>query len=244
MRLDVYLPQSGLVKSRSSASRLISDGHVTVDGRVITKPSYDVGGNEDIVITCEMPFVSRAGEKLKHALDAFGVNAAGKTVLDIGASTGGFTDCLLKNGAGYVYALDVGSGQLDAGLRNDLRVCVMENFNARDAKKSDFDRPIDMVTMDVSFISQSLIYPAIADILPVGGELVTLVKPQFEVGRTNIGKGGIVKDPDKKLIAEVMERLGHEAGRLGLTKKGFTDSPILGGDGNCEYLAYFIKTKE
>ncbi len=239
MRLDVFLTENGYYKSRSKAQEAISDGVVTVDGKVINKPSYDVDGSENIKAGEVSRFVSRAGEKLSHALEVFGVDVNGLTVLDIGASTGGFTDCLLQNGAKHVFALDVGSAQLDGKLRDDNRVTVIENFNARYAKKSDFDTKIDMIVMDVSFISQTLIYPACADILDEDTMMITLIKPQFEAGKKHIGKGGIVHDRDGKIIKAILERLDVSANMCGFERIGFTDSPIQGSDGNNEYLALF-----
>lgn len=241
MRLDLFLFESGKIQSRSKAQAAISAGEVLVDGKIIKKCSFDIRGDEDIRIETVSRFVSRAGEKLSHALDAFGVDAAGLTALDIGASTGGFTDCLLQNGAKRVYSLDVGVNQLDAKIRNDGRVTVIENFNARNAKRSDFDNKIDIIVMDVSFISQALIYPACADILESGCDMITLIKPQFEAGRQNIGKGGIVRDRDGSVIAEIIKRLSSSAEENGFCLIAKTDSPILGGDGNKEYLAHFKK---
>ena len=239
MRLDVYLTEKGYFGSRSRAQAAISAGLVRVNGTAVTKPSLEINGTEDIQYTDTRKFVSRAGEKLERALNEFAIDVSGKTVLDIGASTGGFTDCLLQRGASRVFALDVGTAQLDEKLRNDPRVTVMENFNARYAKKDDFDAPVQMIVMDVSFISQSLIYPACGDILESGSDMITLVKPQFEAGKSNIGKGGIVKDRDGKIIKEIMERLDMSAEMCGFTRVGFTNSPIEGGDGNREYLALF-----
>lgn len=241
MRLDLFLFESGKTQSRSKAQSAINAGEVTVDGKVIKKCSFDVRGDEDIRIENTAQFVSRAGEKLSHALKIFGVGAEGLTALDIGASTGGFTDCLLQNGAKRVFALDVGFDQLDARIRNDERVTVIENFNARNAKRSDFDSKIDIIVMDVSFISQTLIYPACADILDSGCDMITLIKPQFEAGRQNIGKGGIVHDRDGSVIAEIMKKLSSAAAENGFELIAKADSPILGGDGNKEYLAHFKK---
>jgi len=239
MRLDIFLTENEYAKSRSKAQDAITAGEVSVDGKIIKKPSFDVDGSENIVVSTDSRFVSRAGEKLSHALDVFGVDVNDLTVLDIGASTGGFTDCLLQNGAKHVYSLDVGSAQLDEKLRNDKRVTVIENFNARYAKKSDFDKEIDMIVMDVSFISQSLIYPACADILSENKMMITLIKPQFEAGKKHIGKGGIVHDRDGKIIKEILEKLDISAMLCDLQRINFTDSPIQGGDGNKEYLALF-----
>lgn len=243
MRLDVFLAEKGLAKSRSKAASYIAEGKVTVDGQTVKKASYEVCDGQEVRILETEPFVSRAGLKLQHALEVFCIDVSGMTALDIGASTGGFTDCLLKRGATHVFALDVGKMQLDSSLRNDKRVSVIEEFNARYAKKTDFDRRIGIITMDVSFISQSLIYPACGEILEPGGIMVTLIKPQFEVGREHIGKGGIVRDRDKKLFFAITEKLEKEAQKQGFFLRSTTVSPITGGDGNTEYLALFEKTE-
>ncbi len=241
MRIDSFLAENGFYNSRSKAQAAISNGFVFVNGVKAEKPSLSVDGSEDIKIISEERFVSRAGEKLSHALNEFGVSPEGLVALDIGASTGGFTDCLLQNGAKKVFALDVGKAQLAEKLRGDDRVVVIEGFNARNAKRDDFDDDIDIIVMDVSFISQTLIYPACSDILSSGKFMITLVKPQFEAGRNNIGKGGIVKDKNGVIIKQILENLDSVANENGFSRIGFTDSPIEGGDGNKEYLALFKK---
>ena len=241
MRLDLYLTENGFFKSRSKAQAAISAGNVSVNGKTVSKPSFDIVGDEAITVTENERFVSRAGEKLFHALNEFNIDVNGMTALDIGASTGGFTDCLLQNGAKKVFALDVGTAQLDERLRSDSRVTVMENFNARYAKREDFDEAIDIIVMDVSFISQTLIYPACEDILPSGKMMITLIKPQFEAGKSHIGKGGIVHDKDGRIIKEILEKIDGNASNFGFTRVSITDSPIAGGDGNKEYLALFIR---
>ncbi len=241
MRLDVFLTEKGYFQSRSKARAAIEKGFVFIDGASVLKPAFEINGDEAITVNSTEKYVSRAGEKLEHALREFNISPAGRVILDIGASTGGFTDCLLQQGAKKVFALDVGSAQLAEKLRQDERVCVMENFNARYAKKSDFPVDVDMIVMDVSFISQTLIYPACSDILARNGIMITLVKPQFEAGRSNVGKGGIVKDRDGRIISEILEKLDNSAGSCGFERIGFTPSPIEGGDGNREYLALFIR---
>lgn len=241
MRLDLYLTENGFFNSRSKAQSAISDGNVFVDGRKAEKHSLQIEGHEKIDVISKERFVSRAGEKLAQALTCFNVSVEGLTALDIGASTGGFTDCLLQNGAKHVFSLDVGTAQLDDKLRNDKRVTVIENFNARNASKEDFDKEIDIIVMDVSFISQTLIYPACADILGKGKLMITLIKPQFEAGRSNIGKGGIVNDKDGKILKEILQRIDENAKLFGFSRFGLCDSPIKGGDGNREYLAIFTK---
>lgn len=243
MRLDVYLTENGFFESRSKAQAAIKEGFVLINGKTAEKHSADVNGSENIEIIKKDRFVSRAGEKLAGALDAFGFSPKGMTAVDIGASTGGFTDCLLQNGAEFVYAVDVGTAQLSEKLRKDERVYVMENFNARNASRTDFDKDIDFIVMDVSFISQTLIYPACSDILSEGKKMITLIKPQFEAGKQNIGKGGIVKDRNGRIIKEILSRIDEEAEKNGFKRIDFTDSPIEGGDGNKEYLALFIKVR-
>lgn len=241
-RLDVYLAANGYCKSRSKAAEAIASGRVTVDGVPASKASFPV--EEGMIIEVTEPassYVSRAGYKLEAALDGFSLDVRGKTALDIGASTGGFTDCLLQRGAAFVYAVDVGTAQLDEQLRKDERICCREQTNARYLHREDFDRVIDIVTVDVSFLSQKLLYPAIAEVLSTGGQLVTLVKPQFEVGRTHIGKGGIVHDPKGKLFRTLLETLTAEARENGLQLRATIPSPLPGGDGNKEYLAYFLR---
>ncbi len=243
MRIDVYLAENGYCKSRSKAAEAIAEGRVLLNGVPVQKASLQIEtGAEIAVLKKDTQFVSRAGYKLEAALHAFRISVQGKTVLDIGASTGGFTDCVLQHGASYVYAVDVGSGQLEKRLLQDARVCNMENTNARYLKKSDFKYPIDLVLTDVSFISQRLLYPAVADILSPGGLFLSLIKPQFEVGRKNVGKGGIVRDPAGRLFAKLLTDLTTEGKNNGLLLQKHIASPILGGDGNREYLAFFMRT--
>ena len=241
MRLDLFLTENGYFNSRSKAQAAISSGNVLLNGRKAEKPSLQIEGDEIIEVISTDRFVSRAGEKLYHALTEFNIDVTNLVALDIGASTGGFTDCLLQNGASHVFSLDVGTAQLDEKLRQDERVTVIENFNARNAKKSDFDKEIDIIVMDVSFISQTLIYPACADVLGKDKLMITLIKPQFEAGRQNIGKGGIVNDKDGKILKEILQKIDNSAKDYGFTRFGFCDSPIKGGDGNSEYLAIFKK---
>ena len=195
MRIDVYLCNSGLVSSRTEAKRFIDDGAVTVNGTLVKKASHDVDGSEEISVDKTVKeFVSRGGIKLKGALLEFGVNVKDRLCIDIGASSGGFTDCLLQFGAKHVIAVDSGSGQLTESIRLDSRVTSIENYNARYMKSDDLEYAPDLAVMDVSFISATYIIPAVFDVLSEGGEFVCLIKPQFEVGRSGLGKGGIVKD--------------------------------------------------
>ena len=241
MRLDLFLFQFNYVKSRQKAKSLIEDGNVTVNGKTVQKASYevDVEQNYDIKITDSCPYVSRGGLKLEKIINDFSVDVSGKTCIDIGASTGGFTHCLLLNGAKKVYAVDSGTNQLDLALRNDERVVSIENYNARNISAGDIGELADIITMDVSFISQCLILPNLADMLTENGMLISLIKPQFEVGKSGIGKGGIVKS--EKLRKEATSRVIDCAANDGLALVGIIKSPIEGGDGNVEYLAYFRK---
>ncbi len=243
MRIDVYLAENGYCKSRSKAAEAIKEGRVLVCGKPVEKPSFLVEEGMEVTLleSEEEGFVSRAGYKLEGALKAFDIDVSGMTAVDLGASTGGFTDCLLQRGAAYVYAVDVGHSQLDEKLLCDARVKNMEKTNARYLKKENFTRPVDIVVTDVSFISQRLLYPAVADILPSGGLFVSLIKPQFELGKQHVGKGGIVRDPQGKLFRNLLAELKAEGSNHGLKLLSYTDSPILGGDGNREYLAYWQK---
>lgn len=241
MRIDIFLVEKGFVKSRSKAKEYIASGRVTVNGVPVKKAGAEVTGNEEILVSDPDKFVSRAGRKLEKALDIFGIDVTGLRALDLGASTGGFTDCLLQRGAAAVIALDVGRDQLDEGLKNDTRVTVMEGVNARDIDISDLPFAPDIVTTDLSFISQTLVYPAVARVLE-RGYFISLIKPQFEAGKENIGKGGIVKDVDGKIKALVMEKITRIASENGLKLIKTAVSPILGGDGNTEYLALFERS--
>jgi 23S rRNA (cytidine1920-2'-O)/16S rRNA (cytidine1409-2'-O)-methyltransferase len=237
MRLDLYLVEKGYAESRARAKRLIEAGSVTLDGRVAEKPSLDVVG-EPTVAVCAERFVSRGGEKLSGALSIFGIDVTGLRALDIGASTGGFTDCLLQNGASFVVALDTGFGQLPPRLLADPRVQNIEKYNARALNVADVGE-VDLAVMDVSFISQTYILPNIPSVLKDGGALVALIKPQFEAGRGALNKNGIVKDPRDQLLA--VHRVLTAAAEVGLTCIGLAPSPILGGDGNKEFLAFYRK---
>lgn len=237
MRLDVYLHTSGLAKSRSRAAELISGGFVTVGGKTVTKPSYAVDGSEDIqVVGEEHSFVGRGGMKLDAALERFGIDVSGLVCADIGASTGGFTDCLLRRGAAHVYAVDSGHDQLDETLRKDDRVTNIENCNARYLNREIIPEPCDLAVADLSFISQTLVIPAIRGILSDNAIYAALIKPQFECGREAVGKGGIVKDKKQHTIA--IRRVLSCAAENGLAPQKVMKSPIQGGDGNTEFLFY------
>lgn len=240
MRIDVFLAESGLVSSRTEAKRFIDEGAVCVNGKQISKSSFDVDGTEKITVDKTVKeFVSRGGIKLKGALYEFGVNAEGRLCLDVGASSGGFTDCLLKSGAKHVIAVDSGSGQINESIRADVRVSVFENYNARYMEAKDFKYSPDLVVMDVSFISATYIIPAVYNVLSTGGDFICLIKPQFEVGRSNLGKGGIVKD--SKARDNAVKKVVNFAIECGFSVKGITQSSIKGGDGNIEFLAHFVK---
>lgn len=242
MRADAALYALGLCESRNKASTLIKEGAVLLNGVPIEKPSEAVPLDGEFTFTEKASAdVSRAGQKLRAALSAFHLNPKGMVFADIGASTGGFTQCLLEQGAVKVYAVDVGSGQLHKSLREDSRVVNMEGVNARSLTSEDFDTVVEGAVMDVSFISQTLIYPALSTILPKGAPLITLVKPQFEVGRENIGKNGIVKDKNGSLLQSVMLKISIAAADNGFELKATVPSPIKGSKGNTEYLAMLYK---
>ena len=239
MRLDLYLFQNGFVKSRQKAKVLIEEGNVKVNGMVAKKPSFDVIDDAKIEIFDDCPYVSRGGLKLEGILNATGEDVRGKICIDIGASTGGFTHCLILKGAKKVYAIDSGTNQLAAELRIDSRVVSMENFNARSLTLDTVGEKADIITIDVSFISQNLILPNINQLLNDDGVFFSLIKPQFEVGKALVGKGGIVKDKKARLIA--VNSVLACASQHGLICNKFLKSPIQGGDGNVEYLASFSK---
>lgn len=242
MRIDVYLAENGFVSSRTEAKRFVDEGAVYVNGKQINKASYDVDGTETVTVDKSVKeFVSRGGVKLKGALTQFGIDPTGKRCLDVGASSGGFTDCLLQSGATHVIAVDSGSGQLAESLRRDSRVTVFENYNARYMKPEDLEYYPELAVMDVSFISATYILPAVYDVLTDGGEFVCLIKPQFEVGRAGLGKGGIVKDSKARDLA--VKKVVDFAVSTGFAVKGTVQSPIKGGDGNVEFLAHFVKVK-
>lgn len=240
VRLDTLLLDRGLVASRERARALILAGEVRVNGTVATKAGTNVAGDAEITLaTPDHPYVGRGGLKLAHALDAFHIRVEGKLALDIGASTGGFTDVMLQRGARKVVALDVGHGQLDWKIRSDPRVVVIERTNARtltpDALPPDA-RAFDLVTIDVSFISLRHILPSVPPLLLPEADVVALVKPQFEARREEVGKGGIVRDDAVR--TRVVEEVTEAADTLGLTRIAVADSPIAGMEGNREFLMH------
>ncbi|HEX29618.1 TPA: TlyA family RNA methyltransferase [Candidatus Poribacteria bacterium] len=236
-RLDMLLVERGLARSREQAKRLIMAGEVLVDDVPETKPGKRVRSDVRIRIRREIPYVSRGGLKLEGALRDFNLDVTGSVVLDVGASTGGFTDCLLQHGAAFVYALDVGYGQLDWKLRGDKRVKPMDRINIRYASPDMFDKTIDMATVDVSFICLKLVLPVLAKIVRDGGLILALVKPQFEAGREKVQRGGVVRDP--KVHAEVLSGLVRECRKWGLRALKLTFSPIKGPAGNIEFFLLF-----
>jgi len=234
-RIDVLIAQRGLTESRNKAQRLIRAGEVRVDGQLVDKPSTQVPEDADITLKSKPPFVSRGGKKLAAALERFNLDVTGAVAADVGASTGGFTDCLLQNGAQHVYAIDAGYGQLHWKLRNDPRVVVMERTNARYLEE--LPEPIDLATIDVSFISLDLILPNVVTWLKSDGEAVALIKPQFEAGPQNVEKGGVVGDP--AVHRQVLEDVLASAADLGLGLCGLIPSPVRGPAGNVEFLAWW-----
>jgi 23S rRNA (cytidine1920-2'-O)/16S rRNA (cytidine1409-2'-O)-methyltransferase len=234
-RLDRLLVERGLAESREKAQAIIMAGAVLIDGQKALKPGHSVDVSSHIEVMGKTPYVSRGGGKLAAALDGFGIHVKSAVCMDVGSSTGGFTDCLLQHGAARVHAVDVGEGQLDWKLRNDPRVVVHEGINARGLRFDDIGEQIDLATLDVSFISATLILPALTPILRPEGRMVILIKPQFEVGKGQVGKGGIVRRPELHQwacarVAEAVKNLGFETSVM--------ESPILGAEGNKEFLLY------
>lgn len=239
-RLDTAMVARGLAASRERARALILAGRVRVGGVVVSKAGAPVTPDADVtLIERDHPYVSRGGVKLAHALDVFAIDVTGRLALDVGASTGGFTDVLLRRGAARVVALDVGHGQLDWSIRSDPRVIALEHVNARALTAADLPedaRRFTMATMDVSFISVRQVLPAIAALLEPGADLVVLVKPQFEAGREEVGKGGLVRDA--AVHARVVDEVTAAADALGLSRAGMTESPITGTEGNREFFLH------
>ena len=236
-RLDVLIVSRGLCDSREQAQRLILAGEVSVREQVITKPGTKVDDSLPITLKSKPKYVSRGGLKLEGALQAFPVGVQGKVCLDIGSSTGGFTDCLLQNGALRVHAVDVGTNQLVWKLRNDPRVIVREQFNARYMTPEDLGEKVELIVSDVSFISLTKILPAAYGCLLPGGDLLVLIKPQFELQPEDIGAGGIVRDPElhQQAVDKIHDFVVNELGREWM---GIADSPIKGMEGNKEFLAW------
>jgi 23S rRNA (cytidine1920-2'-O)/16S rRNA (cytidine1409-2'-O)-methyltransferase len=243
-RIDKLLVERGLAESRTKAQALVMAGVVLVNEQRVEKPSDQFGTDAPIRVKhADDPasrYVGRGGIKLEAALREFELDVNGAVCLDVGASTGGFTDCLLQNGARKVFAIDVGHNQLDWRLRNDPRVEVREGVNARYLHPDDFPAKFDLAVMDVSFISATMVLPAIVPFVKEGGAIVTLIKPQFEVGRGEVGGGGIVRDPEKR--AQAVEKVNQCATSLRLHVAGVIESPIQGAEGNVEFLALYKRS--
>ena len=236
-RLDTLLVERGLVESRERAQSLILAGKVKVDGQVAHKAGKKVPADAEIALEEALPYVSRGGLKLVEALNRFQLDVCGLICADVGASTGGFTDCLLQRGAAKVYAIDVGYGQLAWELRQDPRVVILERTNIRYLES--LPEPIDLATIDVSFISLELVLPPVLNFLKPEGQIVALVKPQFEAGREQVGKGGVVKDPE--VHRQVLHRVARVAQDLGLRIFGLIPSPLKGPAGNVEFFMYLAR---
>ena len=240
-RIDKLLVERGLAESRTKAQAMVMAGVVLVDEQRVEKPSQQIDPGSTIRIKGgddpTSRYVGRGGLKLEAALREFQIDVAGWTCLDVGASTGGFTDCLLQHGAAHVVAIDVGHNQIDWRLRNDARVEVREGVNARYLQPEDFETKFDLAVMDVSFISATKVIPAIVPLLREGGAIVTLIKPQFEVGRGEVGGGGVVRDAAKR--ARVVEEVNDAARALGLAVVNVIESPLPGAEGTVEYLALY-----
>lgn len=242
MRLDKALAERGLCRSRTEAQALIAEGAVTLDGQIAQKASLEVGSGSLLAILPVGPrWVSRGALKLDAALTRFGINCLSQAALDVGASTGGFTECLLRRGAASVQAVDVGHGQMVPHLAADPRVFSREGVNARALTRDDFPHPFDVIVADLSFISLTLVLPALVPLLAPNGDLVCLVKPQFEVGPIKLGKGGIVRDP--KAREEALARVIGMAHACGLMEQGRMTSPIIGAEGNTEFLLWLTRNR-
>lgn len=240
-RLDKIMVDRGLIKSRERAKALIMSGKVSVDGQNIIKAGSLIRADANIVLNeNDMPFVSRGGLKLDAALKAFRIDPGGKVVMDIGCSTGGFTDCVLKKGARRVYAVDVGYGQFDWTLRQDQRVALFEKTNVRYCDKAMIPEEVDLIVIDVSFISLLKVLPKCLEFLNENGTVLALVKPQFEVGKDMVEKGGVIKDPSKRSYALASTRNGAE--KIGLKTQGTFESPVRGQKGNIEYFLYLRRS--
>lgn len=235
VRLDALLVEKGYASSRERAKRRIMAGEVLVNGQKIDKAGANVKEDAEIrLLGRDLPYVSRGGLKLEKAIKVFGVRLAGRTAADIGASTGGFTDCMLQNGAVKVFAIDVGYGQLAWKLRTDERVVNMERTNIRNVSPEDIGEPLDFASIDVAFISLEKVLPVAYALLKADGEVLALIKPQFEAGRENVGKKGVVRDP--RIHEEVIARVTEFARSLGFAPAALTYSPVKGPEGNIEYL--------
>jgi 23S rRNA (cytidine1920-2'-O)/16S rRNA (cytidine1409-2'-O)-methyltransferase len=238
-RLDILLVEKGLAESREKAKAVILGGNVLVNGVVVDKAGTPVKKDDRVVVKSKSPYVSRGGLKLEHAISHFGITIKDKIAMDIGASTGGFTDCLLQHHAGKVYAIDVGYGQFSWILRTDEKVVLLEKTNIRHLDRDLVFDDIDIAVIDVSFISLLKVIPKVLEFVKPAGEIVALIKPQFEAGRKDVGKGGVVRDEKKRL--EIVQKIRSETEGMGLEVIGVTESPIKGPKGNKEYLIYLKK---
>ncbi|MBW4828805.1 MAG: TlyA family RNA methyltransferase [Clostridiaceae bacterium] len=239
-RIDILLVEKNLVKSRERAKRIVMEGIVFVDGQRIDKPGEKVAIDKEILIKGNpIPYVSRGGLKLEKAIGSFNIDLKDKIAIDVGASTGGFTDCMLKNGAKKVYAIDVGYGQIDWKLRQDDRVVVKERTNIRYVTKDDMGELADFASIDVSFISLKLVLPVVKELINSDGKIICLVKPQFEAGKEKVGKKGIIRD--SKIHEEVLNSIYEFCEEISLQVKDATYSPVKGTTGNIEYLFYLTK---
>ncbi len=241
LRLDSLLKEKGLVQSRSKGQAIIMAGSVAVDGNIITKPGHFVSPSQRIEIKEDpCPFVSRGGLKLQKALERFQVSVSQRVCLDVGASTGGFTHCLLQHGAKLVYAIDVGYGQLDWNLRNRVDIVNLERTNIRHVSQDIFHEIPDLATIDTSFISLKIVVPKVQELIQEKGDIIALIKPQFEAGREKVGKGGVIRDPTvhKEVLADLELFFTRE---LGLEYCGVVSSPITGAKGNREFLVHLKK---
>lgn len=242
-RLDVELVNRGLADTRSKAQNMIKSSAVSVNGKVVTKASFSVNKTDDLKIIGEtLKYVGKGGLKLEKAISEFNIDLTEKVCVDFGASTGGFTDCMLQHGAEFVYAVDVGSNQLDRSLIDNAKIKNIENTNIKDVKKSMFEKGIDFCSVDLSFISLSHAIPVVCDVLSDDGEAVMLIKPQFEAGKKSLSKKGIVND--RKTHIKVIENILALIEQSGMNTLNLTYSPIKGGSGNIEYLVYIKKRKE
>lgn len=242
-RLDQWLVEEGHYPSRERARLAVMAGEVEIEGKGrALKAGTRVGPGDRVKIRAKSRFVSRGGDKLDGVLERWGIDVAGRAALDVGASTGGFTHCLLQRGAARVAALDVGRGQLHWDLRRDVRVTVLEGVNARRLKAEDLPFAPQVVVVDVSFISLRLVLPALAEVLAAGGDLLALVKPQFEAGRGKVGKKGVVRDPE--VHREALAGVLAAAAEAGLALRGLAPSPLRGADGNIEFFAWWKRTDE
>ncbi len=239
MRVDSYLVENKIVKSRERAKEHIKNGDVLINGKVVTKPSAEVLDSDMVeFIGSVLKYVGRGGLKLEKAVNVFGIDLSGKVCMDIGASTGGFTDCMLQNGAEYVYAVDVGHDQLDEKLCSDGRVCNLERTNFTELFPDNFEPYPSFFSVDVSFVSLKKIIPKLSEFMKEESSAAVLIKPQFEAGKSDIGKNGIVKD--KKVHFRVLKELIAFFSQNGLAVKSLDYSPISGGDGNIEYISYIV----